>query len=129
MYALDEPDARVALALEQAGLASRADDQVMNFSRGMRQRLALERALLHGPRLVLLDEPFTGLDQASASALVARLRGLQASGAIVIVATHDLDVAEGLLTRVLFLRQGRMVGSDVESTRLRARYQAVISAS
>jgi heme exporter protein A len=129
LYGIDVPDARVAEALEQAGLASRADDQVMSFSRGMRQRLALERALLHAPRLLLLDEPFTGLDQASASALVRRLRGLQAQGAIVLVATHDLDVVEGLFSHVLYLRQGRLVGTDVESTQLRSRYQAAITPS
>lgn len=129
LYGLDRPDARVNDALEHAGLTSRADDQVLSFSRGMRQRVALERALLHGPRLVLLDEPFTGLDQASASALVARLGGLRSQGAIVLVATHDLDVAEGLLTRVLYLRQGRIVGEESESRRLRSRYQAIFNAS
>ena len=76
--------------LESAGLADRADDEVAGFSRGMPQRLALERALLHRPRLVLLDEPFTGLDDRSVSAVSDRLRRLAADGAIVIVATHDL---------------------------------------
>jgi len=129
LYKLPHVDARVAEALEHAGLSSRADDPVAGFSRGMRQRVALERALLHQPRLLLLDEPFTGLDQASASALVARLRGLQSSGTLVVVATHDLDVAEGLLTRALFLRNGRIVGDEAGSAHLRRRYLDVISAS
>jgi ABC-type multidrug transport system ATPase subunit len=78
-------------ALERAGLTDRADDQVLGFSRGMRQRLGLERALLHHPRLVLLDEPFTGLDDRSVGTVSARLRELAAAGTIVLVATHDLD--------------------------------------
>ncbi len=129
LYGLDRPAERVHDSLDEAGLATRADDQVMGFSRGMRQKVALERALLHRPRLLLLDEPFTGLDQASAAALVSRLRAHQAAGCLVIVATHDLDVVDGLLTRVLFLRNGRLVGSDADSSRLRARYSQVMSAS
>ena len=88
---------------------TRRDDPVSSFSRGMRQRVALERALIHDPRLALLDEPFTGLDDASSEALLARLRALRDSGAIVILATHDLDLAEGLLDHALFLRDGRIV--------------------
>lgn len=129
LYKLPGIDRRVDQALEVAGLASRADEPVQRFSRGMRQRVALERALLHQPRLLLLDEPFTGLDQASASALVARLRGLQAPGTLVVVATHDLDVAEGLLTRALFLRNGRIVADETGSAGLRRRYLDAIAAS
>jgi ABC-type multidrug transport system ATPase subunit len=94
----------------------------------MRQRVALERALLHRPRLLLLDEPFTGLDQASIAALVGRLRGLQQEGCIVIIATHDLDVVDGVLSRVLYLRGGRVVGSDEASAGLRQRYHEIMAA-
>jgi heme ABC exporter ATP-binding subunit CcmA len=128
VYGLADAAARVRQSLEHANLSDRADDQVLAFSRGMRQRLALERALVHGPRLLLLDEPFTGLDQASAAALVTRLKGLQAEGCLIIAATHDLEIAEGLLTRVIFLRNGRMVNADAASGGLRARYQAAMSA-
>ena len=115
-----------ASALARAGLADRADDPVSSFSRGMRQRVALERALIHAPRLALLDEPFTGLDDASASALVARLRGLRDEGTIVVLATHDLDLAEGLLDQAVFLRDGRMVHVIERPEALRATYRSVM---
>lgn len=129
LYGVSDAAEQVRRSLEHANLSDRADDQVLGFSRGMRQRLALERALVHGPRLLLLDEPFTGLDQASAAALVTRLQGLQAQGCLIIAATHDLDVAEGLLTRVLFLRSGRMVRAEEGSVGLRERYHAAMSES
>ena len=74
LYGVRDRRVAAAEALEHAGLADRADDAVTSFSRGMRQRLGLERALIHRPRLLLLDEPFTGLDDASAAALGRRLR-------------------------------------------------------
>ncbi len=129
LYGLDDVSRRVEAGLVNAGLSDRAHDLVGGFSRGMRQRLALERALVHDPRLLLLDEPFTGLDQASAAALVARLRALSREGRLVVVATHDLEVAEGLLSRVLYLRNGRLVRADAEGSHLRERYQSAMAQS
>jgi heme exporter protein A len=126
LYGLADAATRAAAALERAGLAGRADDLVSSFSRGMRQRVALERALLHRPRLLLLDEPFTGLDQASAAALVARLREEQAAGVITVLATHDLDIVEGLLTDVVFLHGGRRVEASSEAGSLRERYRVAV---
>jgi ABC-type multidrug transport system ATPase subunit len=126
LYGVPDADARARSALDDAGLGSRADDPVSGFSRGMRQRVALERALIHHPRLALLDEPFTGLDDASTGALVSRLRRLRESGAIVVLATHDLDLAEGLLDHALFLRDGRVVEAVQRPEALRATYRSVI---
>ena len=126
LYGVTDVAGTVNAALAQANLSDRADDFVSSYSRGMRQRIALERALLHGPRLILLDEPFTGLDQASTAALVARLRERQRAGCLIILATHDLDVAEGLLSRAIYLRDGRIVGSDTDSRGLADRYRRAI---
>jgi heme exporter protein A len=127
LYGRREANEAARAALIQAGLADRGDDLVAGFSRGMRQRVALERALIHGPRLVLLDEPFTGLDQASTSALVDRLRGLRESGTAIVLATHDLDVADGLLDEAIFLREGRMVQSLTRPEGLRAAYRSAMT--
>jgi heme exporter protein A len=127
LYGVADPKARVAESLAHANLSDRADDLVTGFSRGMRQRLALERALVHAPRLLLLDEPFTGLDQASIAALVQRLKGLQAEGCLIALATHDLEVAENVVSRSLFLRGGRLVSDDDVTGDLRSRYLRIIT--
>jgi heme exporter protein A len=127
LYSVGDPAAAATAALEAAGLTDRGNDPVSSFSRGMRQRVALERALIHQPRLVLLDEPFTGLDDASAAALGRRLHGLRDGGAIVVLATHDLDLAEGLLDRAVFLRDGRMVHAVDHPDALRAMYRDLMS--
>jgi len=95
-------------ALRAARLESRADDVVSSFSRGMRQRLALERALIHNPRLVLLDEPFTGLDGVSADVLRERLRALAGHGCLVLFATHEFGLADDVLDRAAIMRDGRI---------------------
>jgi heme ABC exporter ATP-binding subunit CcmA len=127
LYGLDDVSARVAESLEHAKLTDRADDQVSGFSRGMRQRLGLERALVHHPRLLLLDEPFTGLDQASTAALVGRLQELQTQGCLIVLATHDLEVAEHIISRSLFLRAGRLVSDGDAAGSLRSRYLRIIA--
>ena len=119
----------VQYALEAAGLVDRADEEVAGFSRGMRQRLALERTLLHAPHLVLLDEPFTGLDDRAVGAAAARIRQLADGGAIVILATHDLDLVDGLITRVAIVRDGRLVSDEPASGGVRARYRRVMGSS
>lgn len=116
----------VADALDSAGLADRSDDQVLSFSRGMRQRLALERSLLHRPRLVLLDEPFTGLDDRAVGLVSARLRRLAADGAIVVLATHDLDLADNLITRMAVVESGRLLADSAVSGGVRQRYRATV---
>ena len=116
-------------ALESAGLSGREDDEVSTFSRGMRQRLALERALLHRPGLLLLDEPFTGLDDRAVGSVAVRLQRLAEDGAIVIVATHDLDVADGLITRVAVIRGGTLVCDEAAGAGLRNRYRSLVGAA
>ena len=121
-----EPREPVERALAAAGLADRGDEEVAGFSRGMRQRLALERALLHQPRLVLLDEPFTGLDDHSVGVVTERLRRVAAAGAIVLLATHDLDLADSLVTRAALIREGRIIADEPAAAGLRARYRALV---
>jgi heme exporter protein A len=130
LYSVPAVDERVNDALERAGLASRADEPIAGFSRGMRQRLALERALLHDPRLLLLDEPFTGLDDASTHALIERLRGLGSAGRMILLATHDLDIAEGVIDRMAVLRNGKLLeGGGATTGSLRARYRSLVHGS
>lgn len=126
LYGSPDAAADASRALERARLADRADDAVGSFSRGMRQRVALERALIHDPSLVLLDEPFTGLDARSVGALTARLRELRGEGRIILLATHDLDLAEGLFDQAVFIRDGRMVELASQPQALRTLYHAVM---
>ena len=123
LYGLSSADAMADRALERAGLSDRGGDAVSSFSRGMRQRLALERALLHSPRLLLLDEPFTGLDDASTLALIKRLGELRANGCITLLATHDFELAERVVNRAVILQDGKLLSTEPDVRDLRRRYQ------
>jgi heme exporter protein CcmB len=111
LHAVADVEARVASGLRRASLAERAADPIGGFSRGMRQRIGLERALIGAPRLVLLDEPFTGLDEASSRALVERLAELKAAGAIVILSTHDPGRIAPLIDVAVVLQSGRLAAT------------------
>lgn len=124
LYALSDVAGRVSEALARAGLSERAHDVVGGFSRGMRQRLAVERALLHRPRLVLFDEPFTGLDDDAREAMLGRLRELRNAGCLVLVATHDFGTVDPVLDRAAILREGRLVAIESGGRTLREAYKA-----
>lgn len=123
---LADRDAAVSRALEHAKLADRGDDFVERFSRGMRQRLAFERVLLTSPRILLLDEPFTGLDDESAHRMVERLAALRDAGTLVVLATHDLVLVESLVDRASVVKGGVLVPLD-RSLPLATAYRAAVA--
>jgi heme exporter protein A len=107
LYGVPRPRERALAALEGVGLADRADTSAGTMSRGMLQRLAIARALLHDPDIVLLDEPFTGLDQAAATALRRQLALLRDQRRIVVLVTHNLDEGLELATHTAIQVAGR----------------------
>jgi heme exporter protein A len=115
LYGLAPRDAIVRRALEDVGLAARAADPVKTFSRGMKQRLALARTLLHDPGVVLLDEPFTGLDPHAAAMLRGVLERLRDGRRTVVLVTHDLVQGLELADRVVVQVAGRWVSDEPRS--------------
>jgi heme exporter protein A len=109
LYGLPRPTETARDALDTAGLGTRAEDSPRRLSRGLLQRAAIARALLHGPRVLLLDEPFTGLDAASADRLRATLAARRDQGLGLVIVTHHLAEVWDLATRVAVLVDGRWV--------------------
>jgi ABC-2 type transport system ATP-binding protein len=109
---IDGAGERIEQLLRRCGLWERRGDRVSTFSKGMRQKLAVARALLHRPRLVLLDEPFTGLDPAAAVELREDVKRLaRDEGTTVLLTTHDLHHVEKLCDGITVIEKGRAVAS------------------
>lgn len=104
-------DRRVAEGLEATGLTARAGDPVRELSGGMKRRLSLAVALLHEPKVLLLDEPTVGVDPQSRRFLLDRIRGLAARGTAVLYSTHYMEEAEAVCDRVAIVDGGRLVAS------------------
>lgn len=110
MYAAFYPATRpVAAILDRVGLTAKSKSLVRELSGGQRQRLALAMAILHGPELLILDEPTTGLDPVARRALHELVRSLRDEGCSIILSTHYIEEAEQLCDRVIVLRSGEVV--------------------
>jgi heme exporter protein A len=112
LYGLGDRPGRVSRALSDVGLADRGDDPVRTFSRGMQQRLALARMLLHDPQVVFLDEPYTGLDAHAAAMLRGVLGRLKDGNRTVVLVTHNLLQGLELADRVAVQVGGRWVSDE-----------------
>jgi ABC-type multidrug transport system ATPase subunit len=108
LYRIPSSALRVEEALGQVGMAEHADERVDGFSRGMTQRTAIARSLLHDPDLLIWDEPFSGLDLVIAASLRELLLSLKQRGRTIILATHELGPAAGLPDEVVVLARGRV---------------------
>jgi heme exporter protein A len=111
MYGVSNLDVRISEVLELVGLVARRRDLVRTFSRGMQQRLAIGRAVLHDPDVMLFDEPYTGLDQDASAMLDDVFRSVAAQGRTVVMTSHDLMHAEELATRFDILSRGVIAAS------------------
>ena len=109
LHGVSEPVAAAMHALDTLRVADRANTPVRALSRGLQQRVSVARALVHGPRVLLLDEPFTGLDDAGTVALTETLAALARSGAAVLLVTHGVREGLALATHVAVMRRGALV--------------------
>jgi ABC-2 type transport system ATP-binding protein len=117
----DAAEARAKELLNWLGLAPHAHERCESFSRGMKQKVALAGALVHEPRLIVLDEPLTGLDARSARLVKDVLLARVAAGASVVMTTHILEVAERMAERIGVIAQGRLIAEGtLEELRARS---------
>jgi heme exporter protein A len=109
MYGVARLNARITEVLNLVGLNDHRNERVQNFSRGMQQRLSIGRAIIHDPKIMFLDEPFTGLDQQGSEDFIKLIWQFRDQGKTVIMASHHLHLGLELCDRVAILKSGRIV--------------------
>jgi len=131
LYGLDDVAGRIARMLERFELTAKAKSSARDLSRGMKQRLSLARVFLHEPRLLLLDEPFTGLDEPACETLSRMIAEFVAGGGAVLVTTHDLDRGLEVATRVAVLERGVIAyeadAADIDRATFRDTYRGLLA--
>lgn len=132
LYDVPDLNAKIENIISEVGLQLRRKDRVRTFSRGMQQRLSIARAMLHDPSLLLLDEPYTGLDQHASEMLSGWLKRLSSSERTTLMVTHDLERGIDMADRVAILSSGRLVfekqKSEIDPQTFRQTYYDLVGA-
>jgi heme exporter protein A len=108
LYDINQPETQIATAIQESGLVAFQDRPVRTYSRGMQQRLSITRALLHDPKILLFDEPYTGLDQEAAQGLDQRLQSLHTPGRVILVAAHRPQRLIPIASHIAWLQNGKI---------------------
>ena len=132
LYGISDPDRHINAILTLMDLKQQKDGLLRTFSSGMQQRLAIGRALLHDPCILLLDEPFNGLDTSASQQLMTLLDGLQEQGKTIMLASHNIERFSALCRRCIILDQGRIKAdidiTDLEPDKLLQTYDQTVAA-
>jgi heme exporter protein A len=125
LYGVADPRAAATRALERMRILDRRDTPVRSLSRGLQQRVSIARAIVHEPSVVLLDEPYTGLDAAGGAALTEMLRTLRAARAALILVTHNLDEGLAIASHAAVMLAGKIARLDEAAGTDAQEYQAM----
>lgn len=132
MYGVADPAAAAGRALGAMRVLERADAPVRALSRGLQQRVSIARAIVHGPTLLLCDEPYTGLDEAGSAALTSALAERRGAGAALLLVTHNLGEGLALATHAAIMRRGRFVRHEtrgaVDAASYASEYRELVTA-
>jgi heme exporter protein A len=132
MYGVRDPRAAARAALETMRVLDRAETPVRSLSRGLQQRVSIARAIVHAPRVLLCDEPYTGLDEVGSAALTAALGERRAAGAAMMLVTHNLGEGLALATHAAIMRRGRFARYEtresVDASSYASAYRELVTA-